>query len=119
MALLSVDVPILIPVDDVFSIVGRGPRATVRNERGVIKPGDEHEIVGLEPSKRRTRGSVALRACEWPRVAKVRRLRDQGVELLSSGRTAPLGGDHLSVPKWLGSRDRMLSASSYLKSALN
>jgi elongation factor Tu len=47
------DQPFLMPVEDVFSIKGRGTVPTGRVERGVIKPGDEIEIVGLhhEPKK--------------------------------------------------------------------
>ena len=47
------DQPFLMPVEDVFSIKGRGTVPTGRVERGVIKPGDEVEIVGLhhEPQK--------------------------------------------------------------------
>ena len=47
------DQPFLMPVEDVFSIKGRGTVPTGRVERGVIKPGEEVEIVGLhhEPRK--------------------------------------------------------------------
>jgi elongation factor Tu len=47
------DQPFLMPVEDVFSIKGRGTVATGRVERGIIKGGDEVEIVGLhhEPKK--------------------------------------------------------------------
>jgi len=47
------DQPFLMPVEDVFSIKGRGTVPTGRVERGVIKPGDEVELVGLhhEPYK--------------------------------------------------------------------
>jgi len=47
------DQPFLMPVEDVFSIKGRGTVPTGRVERGVIRPGDEVEIVGLhhEPRK--------------------------------------------------------------------
>ncbi|ANQ53877.1 MULTISPECIES: elongation factor Tu [Thermosipho] len=41
------DKPFLMPVEDVFSITGRGTVVTGRIERGVIKPGDEVEIVGM------------------------------------------------------------------------
>ncbi len=46
--------PFLMPVEDVFSITGRGTVATGRIERGVIKVGDEVEIVGLEDRPRKT-----------------------------------------------------------------
>lgn len=48
------DQPFLMAVEDVFSIKGRGTVPTGRVERGVIKPGDEVEIVGLHHEPRRT-----------------------------------------------------------------
>ena len=47
------DKPFLMPVEDVFSITGRGTVATGRVERGVLKVGDEVEIVGLKEEKRK------------------------------------------------------------------
>jgi elongation factor Tu len=44
------DKPFLMPVEDVFSISGRGTVATGRIERGIIKVGEEVEIVGLKPT---------------------------------------------------------------------
>jgi elongation factor Tu len=43
----AVDKPFLMPVEDVFSITGRGTVATGRIERGIIKTGDPVEIVGM------------------------------------------------------------------------
>jgi elongation factor Tu len=48
------DQPFLMPVEDVFSIKGRGTVVTGRVERGIIRPGDEVEIVGLHHELRRT-----------------------------------------------------------------
>jgi len=48
------DLPFLMPVEDVFSIKGRGTVPTGRVERGVIKGGDEVEIVGLHHEPRKT-----------------------------------------------------------------
>ncbi|MDP2731245.1 MAG: elongation factor Tu [Dehalococcoidales bacterium] len=48
------DQPFLMPVEDVFSIKGRGTVPTGRVERGVIKPGEEVELVGLSHEPRRT-----------------------------------------------------------------
>ena len=47
------DQPFLMPVEDVFSITGRGTVATGRVERGIAKVGDEVEIVGLTDEKRK------------------------------------------------------------------
>jgi elongation factor Tu len=46
----AVDKPFLMPVEDVFSISGRGTVATGRVERGIVKVGEEVEIVGLKPT---------------------------------------------------------------------
>ncbi len=48
----DVDKPFLMPVEDVFSISGRGTVATGRIESGVIKTGDEVEIVGIKETKK-------------------------------------------------------------------
>ena len=45
-----VDLPFLMPVEDVFSISGRGTVVTGRVERGMVKVGEEVEIVGLSPT---------------------------------------------------------------------
>ena len=50
----EVDKPFLMAVEDVFSIEGRGTVATGRIERGVVKVGDEVEIVGFAPESRKT-----------------------------------------------------------------
>jgi len=48
----EVDKPFLMPIEDVFSISGRGTVVTGRVERGVIRVGDEVEVVGLRPTIR-------------------------------------------------------------------
>ncbi len=48
------DLPFLMPVEDVFTITGRGTVATGRVERGTVKVGDEAEIVGLSDEKKKT-----------------------------------------------------------------
>ncbi|MBC7334795.1 MAG: elongation factor Tu [Clostridia bacterium] len=48
------DKPFLMPIEDVFSITGRGTVATGRVERGTVKVGDEVEIVGLQERPRKT-----------------------------------------------------------------
>jgi len=64
----DIDKPFLMPVEDVFSITGRGTVATGRIERGVIKMGEEVEIVGLN----RDRKSVVTG------VEMFRKILDQG-----------------------------------------
>jgi elongation factor Tu len=49
----QVDKPFLMAIEDVFSIEGRGTVATGRVERGLVKVGEEVEIVGLHPEKRK------------------------------------------------------------------
>jgi len=48
------DLPFLMPIEDVFTITGRGTVATGRVERGTIKIGDEVEIVGLSADRKKT-----------------------------------------------------------------
>jgi len=56
----DVDKPFLMPVEDVFSISGRGTVATGRIERGIIKVGDEVEIVGIRPTQKTTVTGVEM-----------------------------------------------------------
>ena len=63
-----VDLPFLMPVEDVFSISGRGTVVTGRIERGVIKVGEEIEIVGIRPTQKTTVTGVEM----------FRKLLDQG-----------------------------------------
>jgi elongation factor Tu len=46
----AIDKPFLLPIEDVFSIAGRGTVVTGRVERGIVKTSDEVEIVGLKPT---------------------------------------------------------------------
>jgi len=46
----AVDKPFLLPIEDVFSISGRGTVVTGRVERGIVKVGEEIEIVGIKPT---------------------------------------------------------------------
>jgi elongation factor Tu len=62
------DLPFLMPVEDVFSISGRGTVVTGRIERGVIKVGEEVEIVGIRPVQKTTCTGVEM----------FRKLLDQG-----------------------------------------
>lgn len=64
----DIDKPFLMPVEDVFSISGRGTVATGRVERGVIKVGEEVEIVGIKDTHKTTVTGVEM----------FRKLLDQG-----------------------------------------
>ncbi len=55
-----IDQPFLMPVEDVFSISGRGTVATGRIERGVLNVGDEIEIVGIRDNKKTTCTGVEM-----------------------------------------------------------
>ena len=48
----EIDKPFLMPIEDVFSIKGRGTVATGRIERGIVKVNDEVELVGIKPTKK-------------------------------------------------------------------
>ena len=56
----DVEKPFLMPVEDIFSIEGRGTVVTGRIERGIVKVGEEIEIVGLEDSKKTTVTGVEM-----------------------------------------------------------
>ncbi len=64
----AVDGPFLLPIEDVFSISGRGTVVTGRVERGIVKVGEDLEIVGLKPT--------AKTVCTG--VEMFRKLLDQG-----------------------------------------
>ncbi|MFC3053359.1 EF-Tu C-terminal domain-related protein, partial [Kordiimonas pumila] len=64
----AVDGAFLMPVEDVFSISGRGTVATGRVERGIVKVGEEIEIVGINATKKTTVTGVEM----------FRKLLDQG-----------------------------------------
>jgi len=63
-----IDQPFLMPIEDVFSISGRGTVVTGRVERGIIKVGEEVEIVGIRPTSKTTVTGVEM----------FRKLLDQG-----------------------------------------
>jgi elongation factor Tu len=64
----AVDLPFLLPIEDVFSISGRGTVVTGRVERGIVKVGEECEIVGIVPTVKTTCTGVEM----------FRKLLDQG-----------------------------------------
>jgi elongation factor Tu len=56
----AVDLPFLMPIEDVFSIAGRGTVVTGRVERGIVKVGDEIEIVGIRDTSKTTCTGVEM-----------------------------------------------------------
>ncbi len=56
----EIDKPFLMAIEDVFSIAGRGTVATGRIERGVIKPNEEVELVGLKPTQKTIAVSIEM-----------------------------------------------------------
>lgn len=64
----DLDKPFLMPVEDVFSISGRGTVVTGRVERGIVKVGDEIEVIGIRPTQKTTVTGVEM----------FRKLLDQG-----------------------------------------
>jgi len=58
--LRELDKPFLMSVEDVFSISGRGTVATGRIERGIVKPGEEVEVVGLRPTQKTVAVSIEM-----------------------------------------------------------
>ncbi|MEO0328756.1 MAG: elongation factor Tu [Pseudomonadota bacterium] len=55
-----IDQPFLMPIEDVFSISGRGTVVTGRVERGIVKVGDEIEIIGIKDTKKTTCTGVEM-----------------------------------------------------------
>jgi elongation factor Tu len=64
----AIDQPFLMPIEDIFSISGRGTVVTGRVERGIVKVGEEVEIVGIRPTSKTTVTGVEM----------FRKLLDQG-----------------------------------------
>ncbi len=64
----TIDKPFLMPIEDVFTITGRGTVVTGRVERGIIKVGEEVEIIGIKPTAKTTVTGVEM----------FRKLLDQG-----------------------------------------
>jgi elongation factor Tu len=56
----AIDQPFLLPIEDVFSISGRGTVVTGRVERGIVKVGEEIEIVGIKPTVKTTCTGVEM-----------------------------------------------------------
>ncbi|MFT8011758.1 EF-Tu/IF-2/RF-3 family GTPase, partial [Salmonella enterica subsp. enterica serovar Enteritidis] len=56
----AIDKPFLMPIEDVFSISGRGTVVTGRVERGIVKVQEEIEIVGLRPTTKTTCTGVEM-----------------------------------------------------------
>jgi elongation factor Tu len=64
----AIDKPFLMPIEDIFSISGRGTVVTGRIERGIVKVGEEIEIVGIRPTQKKVVTGVEM----------FRKLLDQG-----------------------------------------
>jgi elongation factor Tu len=56
----AVDKPFLMPIEDVFTISGRGTVVTGRVERGIVKVGDEVDIIGIKETKKRVATGVEM-----------------------------------------------------------
>ena len=57
---VTIDKPFLMPIEDVFTITGRGTVVTGRVERGIVKVGEEIEIIGLRPTTKTTCTGVEM-----------------------------------------------------------
>src|SRR3970040_2650845 len=65
----EIDKPFMMPIEDVFSVSGRGTVVTGRIERGTVKVGEEVEIVGFKPTEKKVVTGVEM----------FRKLLDSGV----------------------------------------
>ena len=70
------DKPFLMPIEDVFTITGRGTVVTGRVEQGIVNTGDEIEIVGIKPTQKTTCTGVEM----------FRKLLDEGRRVTTSVR---------------------------------
>ena len=70
----AVDQPFLMPIEDVFSISGRGTVVTGRVERGIVTVDDEIEIVGIKDTQRPPVRVLRCSASCWTKVARARTL---------------------------------------------
>src|SRR6476469_348374 len=94
----EVDKPFLMPIEDVFSIAGRGTVVTGRVDRGKVKVGEEVEIVGFKPTEKKVVTGVEM----------FRKLLDEGVagdnigvllrgvEMVMPGDNTPISGELLT-----------------------
>ena len=108
----DIDKPFLMPIEDVFSISGRGTVVTGRVERGIIKVGDVVEIVGIKPTAQTTCTGVEM----------FRKLLDQGeagdnigVLLRGTKRDEVERGQVLAAPKSI-TPHKMFKAEVYVLS---
>ena len=81
----ATDKPFLLPIEDIFSISGRGTVVTGRVERGVVNVGDEVEVVGLKATQKTTVTGVEM----------FRRLLDQGQ---AGDNVGAVSYTHLTLP---------------------
>ncbi len=105
----ATDKPFLMPVEDVFTIAGRGTVATGRIEQGCVKVGDPVEIVGLRPTKQAVVTGVEM----FRKVLDEGRAGDNvGTRLTGVGREELLRGQVLCQPGTLTPHTRF-SAQVY------
>ena len=91
----AIDQPFLMPVEDVFSISGRGTVVTGRVERGIVKVGDEIEIIGIKDTQRRR---VPVLRCSVSCLTKVVRARTLAFLLRGTKREDVERGQVLAIP---------------------
>jgi elongation factor Tu len=107
-----VDKPFLMPVEDVFSIKGRGTVATGRVERGIVKVGEEVEIVGFAP----TRKSVVTGVEMFRKLLDEGRAGDNvGVLLRGVAKDEIFRGQVLAAPKSITPHKKFMSEVYVLK----
>jgi elongation factor Tu len=82
------DKPFLMPIEDIFSITGRGTVATGRIEQGIVHTGDEVEIVGIKPTQK----TVVTSRCSARSSTRAKRATTSGVCCAApSARTSSAG----------------------------
>ncbi len=85
------DKPFLMPIEDIFSIEGRGTVVTGRIERGIVKVGEEVEIVGIKPTAKTTVTGIEMFNKQLQRGSGWRQRRYSSSRY-EEGRRAPRSG---------------------------
>jgi elongation factor Tu len=108
------DKPFLMPIEDIFSIEGRGTVVTGRIERGIVKVGEEVEIVGLNPTTKTTITGIEM--FNKQPLGRLRLTRDRAATTTSLPMVTPgftqAEGSHTRLPIVIGAKLQGKPASS-------
>jgi elongation factor Tu len=109
----DIDKPFLMAIEDVFSIKGRGTVATGRIERGVVKVGEEVEIIGFKDTRKKT--SSRASRCSASCSTRARRATTSAASCAASRRTDIERGQVLAKPGSITPHKKFLGEVYVLK----